>query len=143
MATMSWPAQGSILSIDETGSGTYTVINQASSFGNAGGGTVDERDTTVLASTVHTSAPVIPDNGEFTFSLLYDPTDLVHIFLRTIKDVPTSVCKMKVIFNDTTPSSTVMPGWLKEFGGINGDDVDASLVADITWRCSGAPVNVT
>jgi hypothetical protein len=141
MATTSWPAQGSILAIDETGSGTYTVINLVTSFGQAGGGTVDERDTTVLASPVHTSAPVIPDNGEFTFSLLYDPTDVVHIFLRALKDVPTSICKLKVTYNDTLPSTDLMPGWLKEFGGINGDDVDASLVADITWRCSGAVVH--
>lgn len=137
MPTTSWPAQGTTIGIDETGSGTYTLINFATNFAGAGGGTVDERDTTVLTSSVHTSAPVIPDNGEFTFSLLFDPTDTAHIFLRALKDVP-AINHYKVTYNDTTPSTDVMLGWVKEFSGISGDDVDASLTAEITIRVTGA-----
>jgi hypothetical protein len=141
MPTTSWPAQGTTVGIAETNTATYALINLITTFGQAGGGTVGERDTTVLASTVHTNAPTIPDNGEFTISLLFDPTDTVHMFVRALKDVPYTAGfnNIKVTYNDGgTPSTDVFGAWVKEFDGINGDDVDASLTADVTFRVTGA-----
>lgn len=137
MATKSWPAQGTIVAVDETGTGTYSTVGLCTSFSHAGGGSVGERDTTVLTSTVRTSAPTIPDNGEFSFSMLYDPTDAVHVALRGMKDTPV-VGGMKVTFNDTGNTTVTAAAWVKEFDGVNGDDVDASLTVDVTMRVTGA-----
>lgn len=140
MATTSWPAQGTIVGIAETNTSTYAVINLITNFGHAGGGTMGKRDTTVLTSTVHTSAPTIPDNGEFTISLLFDPTDAVHIFVRGLKDTAYTAGfnNIKVTYNDVVPSTDVFAAWVIDFDGINGDDVDASLTADVTFQVTGA-----
>lgn len=137
MATQSWPAQGTTLGVDETDSGTYTLINLVSSINSAGGGEVGERDTTVLTSTVRTNAPTIPDNREVTFELLADPTDAVHVFVRGLKDTP-AIKNWQATFNTTATNKVTFPGWVKQYDGVNAEDVDSSLGASITVRVAGA-----
>lgn len=138
MSTQAWPAQGTTIGIDETGTGTFTLINEVLSIGHAGGGEVGERDTTVLVSTVRTNAPTIPDNGECTFSLNLDPTDAVHKFVRNLKDAP-AIKNWQVVFSTgATVSSATFPGWVKDFDGPNAEDVDSNLTADVTVRVAGA-----
>ena len=139
MAAQSWPAQGATFSIDEIvpPSGTYTLIGEIISMSHVGGGEVGERDTTVLANTVRTNAPTIPDNGEMSYSVNHDPTDAVHQFVRDLKDVP-SIHNFKATLNTTgTTSTIVFSAWVKDWDGVNLDDVDASLTADITLRVTG------
>lgn len=137
MATQSWPAQGTTIAVDETGGGTYTLINLVSSISSAGGGEVGERDTTVLSSTVRTNAPTIPDNGEVTFELLFDPTDTVHEAIRGYKDSP-AVKNWQVTFNTTSSSKVTFAAWVKQFDGANAEDVDSSVTASLTLRVTGA-----
>lgn len=137
MPTQSWPAQGTTLGVDETGSGTYTLINLVSSITGAGGGEVGERDTSVLTSTVRTNAPTIPDNGEVTFELLDDPTDAVHQAVRGYKDSPV-IKNWQVTFNTTASNKVTFPGWVKGYDGVSAEDVDSSLTASVTVRVAGA-----
>jgi hypothetical protein len=138
MSTQAWPAQGATLAFG-TASGTYaSVVNEVLSISHAGGGEVGERDTTVLTSTVRTNAPTIPDNGEMTVELNFDPTDAIHLALRDYKDSPV-VIFFKVTFNTTgTTSSAAFAGWVKEFDGPNMEDVDSNITASVTIRVTGA-----
>jgi hypothetical protein len=151
MAAQAWPAQGSTIGIDEAypPGGTYTLIGEVLSLGKVGGGEVGERDTTVLVSTVKTNAPTIPDNGEVSISLNFDPTDAVHKFLRGLKDTPPSTPgsqfnNFQVTFNDPAGSPTpthdkaTFAAWVKTFDGVNAEDTDSNLTADVTLRVTGA-----
>lgn len=137
---VSWPANGTILAIDESSnaSGTYTTIGGVTSISHAGGGEVGERDTTVLSSPAKTTAPSIPDPGEMSFDLLYDPTDTVHQFIMDMKDTPV-IRNFKVTYNTTgTNSYDVFGGFVKNFDGVNADDIDGSLMASVTVRVTGS-----
>lgn len=137
---VAWPAQGTTIGIDKTNSGTFTLIANVTTFSHAGGGTMGQRETTNLASTSHTFAPTIPDNGEFTFSLNFDPIDTTHVFVRALKDANSlGFNAMKVTYNDgVTPSTDVFSAFVTSFDGINGDGVDDNLTADITMKVTGA-----
>ncbi len=132
MATTAWPALGITITYNSL------AIGQVLSVTGAGGGSVGERDTTNLGSTVKTNAPTIPDNGEFSFSVNWDPTDSGHIALRNGKDTPT--VETIVVSFPTTPTAktATFSGWVKELEGINGEGVDENLVADVTIRVTGA-----
>lgn len=147
MSAQAWPAQGTTFAIDEAypPSGTYTLIGQVLSIGGAGGGSVGERNTTILTSTVHSSAPTIPDNGEVKISTNHDPTDSAHKFVRGLKDAPPGPTEdqfnnFKVVFNDSASTNdyVTFPGWVKDWEGVNAEGVDENLAADITIRVSGA-----
>lgn len=136
MPTQAWPAQGTILSYSTTGT-TYTALGEVLSINHAGGGEVGERDTTFLGSTVRTNAPTIPDNGEMTFSLNIDPTDAGHQAIRGYKDSP-AIIYWKVTFNTTSGNTASFQGWVKDFDGVNAEDVDSNITADVTVRVTGA-----
>jgi hypothetical protein len=142
MATTVWGAQGTTFSVDESGvnaNGTFTVFNNITSLANIGGGEVGERDTTVLASTVKTNAPTIPDNQEATVEFYPDPTDAVHRFVRDLKDTPVGFCNWKTVLSTgNANSSCTFSAWVKTFDGYNFDDVDADVTATLTLRKTGA-----
>ncbi len=139
--------------IDEgyPGNSTYTNIGEIVSLEHLGGGEVGERDTTVLSSTAHTSAPTIPDNGEVTIELNWDPTDAVHKFIRNLKDAPPfSVNTSFIGFNTfkavfatgNTNTSSIFNAWVKNFDGATAGGVDENLTASVTLRVTGS-VNST
>lgn len=149
MSTTAWPALGTTVGIDEAypSAGTYTAIGQIVSMSGAGGGEVGERDTTNLLSTVKTFQPTIPDNGEMTLEINFDPTDAVHQFLMTLKNTPPTgsgqsylgVNNFKVTFaTGSSTTSDVCPGFVKSIDGLNADDTDSNLTATITIRRAGA-----
>jgi hypothetical protein len=147
MAAQAWPALGTTLAVDEASppGGTYTLIGQVKSIKGAGGGEVGERDTSHLGSTVKTTAPTIPDNGECSFDINADPTDSVHKFLQGEKDAPPAAGfrNWKATFATAgTVSSKVFPGFVKQFEGLNADGVDDNLSASVTVRVTGAVTSV-
>src|SRR5215831_15862071 len=108
---MAWPAHGTTIAYSPTGS-TFTPVGQVVSIGNAGGGEVGERDTTVLSSVAHTNAPSIPDGGEVTFSINLDPTDPGHIQIFNWKSTPPATIPMwEVAFASTPPCSVQFAAW--------------------------------
>src|SRR4051812_21295340 len=117
----SWKAQGTTIGIDEAtgtnGSGTYTLVGQVLSIEHAGGGSVGERDTTVLTDAAKTNRPTIPDNGEVALSINYDPTDAVHKYVRNLKDTPPdTIPNWKTTFNTgNTNSFVIFAAWVKEW----------------------------
>jgi hypothetical protein len=149
MATTAWPALGTTIGIDESypPSNTFTNIGQVTSITGAGGGEVGERETTNLASSVKTFQPTIPDNGECSIELNYDPTDNAHKFLWALKDSPPTgsgqsflgTNNFKVAFSTgNTNSSKVFPGFVKTIDGANAEGPDENLTASVSVRVAGA-----
>jgi hypothetical protein len=142
MAAQAWPAQGTTVAIDEVSgaSNSFTIIGQVVSAENMGGGTVAQAKTTNLASTVHTYRGTIPDNGEPTFSLNWDPTDAVHKFVRNLKDTPSNgPNNVQCGFSTgATNSSATFNSNISEFNGPTADDVEGNLTADVTFKITGA-----
>lgn len=144
MPATAQPAQGTILAFSVDGGNTYNTVGQVVSIGHAGGGSVGERDTTVLSSTAHTNAPTIPDNGEVAISLNIDPTDTQHKQIQTWKDSPpTTIPTWKATFNIANTNTTkVFLAWVKECDGINAEGVDDNLAMDVTLRVTGVVTSV-
>ena len=141
MATV-WGAQGVTIAVDEVSgaSNAYTLINSVYSIENAGGGTVAQAKTTSLANFAHTYRGTIPDNGEPSISVWYDPTDSVHKFMRNLKDNPQNgPNNYQVVFNTgNTNSNAVFVANVSEFSGPTAADVEENLTADITLKITGA-----
>jgi hypothetical protein len=140
MATTVWPAQGTTLAIDETGTGTYTLINEITSLTDLHSGTVTQRKTTPLTGLVHTYAGTIPDNGEPKVELNFDPTDTVHRFIRDLKDTPANgPNNFKATYSTgSTASTDVFSANVSGFEGPNASDVEDNLVATLTLKVTGA-----
>jgi hypothetical protein len=140
-----WPALGTTIAIDEAypPSGTYSLIGEVIKIGNAGGGEVGKRDTTNLSSTIKTYAPTIPDPGDLSITLNFDPTDSVHKFVRNLQGTPPTPPyvsnNFKITFNTgSTTSTSVVAGFVSGLDGPTADDVDGNLTADITIKMLGA-----
>lgn len=153
MSAQAWPALGTTIGVDESypPGGTYTLIGQVKSIGNAGGGEVGERDTTVLTSGVKTFMPTIPDNGTVAIEVNADPTDSVHKFLAAAKDVPPTgsgasylgTNNFKVTFaTGATTSTKVFPGFVKTLDGFTADGPDENLSGSFGIRVAGAYTSV-
>jgi len=134
---MAWPALGTTLSYSPNGT-TFSPIGQLVQVGNAGGGEVGERDTTVLSSVAHTNAPTIPDNGEVTFTINLDPTDPGHTQLINWKNSPpANIPVWQVKFASSPNFAAEFSAWVKSIDGGTADGVDDNLTADITLRVTG------
>lgn len=151
MSTTAWPALGTTLGIDEAWppGGTYTLIGQITSLSNLGGGEMGKRDTTNLASSVKSYFPTIPDNGEVSMEINFDPTDAVHIFLFELKDVPptgstasySGFNNFKATFSTAASTHTkVFPAFVSSIDGGNAGGVDENLTATVNLQVVGAVV---
>lgn len=140
MSTTTWPAQGTTLAIDETGTGTYSLINNIRSITNLGGGSNAQADTTVLASTVKTFRQTIPDNGEVGVDLNWDPTDTVHRMIRDLKDTAGSgPNNFKATYNTgSTTSTEVFAANVSEVSGADATGPEENLEASLTLKVTGA-----
>jgi len=137
MAT-AWPAAGTTLEYSTDTGTTWKALTQIVELSNAGGAEIGERDTTHLGSLAHSNAPSIPDNGECTFTLNFDPTDTNHQQLRTWSFSPPSVIpKWKATFATDGTDTAIFQGWVKNFDGPNAGGIDENLTAEITIRVSG------
>jgi hypothetical protein len=138
------PAQGTTLAYSTNSGSTYTSVGEVINIGGAGGGEVGERDTTILVSTTHTNAPTIPDNGEVTFDLNWDPTDAAHQQIRAWKDSPPPVASIplwKVTYNTSASNTSVFLGWVKSLDGVGAEGIDDNLVMSVTLRVTGPVTN--
>ena len=144
MATV-WGAQGATLSVDLTGAnsngnGTWTLVNSITAISGVGGGEVGKRETTVLVSTVKTYAPTIPDPGEASFDLPFDPTDNTHRSIRDWVYAPQAFSYWKLIpSTGNTNSSVIFQAFPTNLDGYNFDDVDSNLMSAWTLQKTGAP----
>lgn len=126
------------------GNNSYTVIGQLVSIENTSGGSVAQAKTSYLGSTVHTYRATIPDPGEVSGTLNYDPTDSTHKFIRDLFNVPANgPATFKALYNTgNTVSSSVFTANVSEFSGPTAGDVEENLTADFTLKKTGLCVEL-
>jgi hypothetical protein len=134
-------AQGTKISVDKTGSGTYTVLAQVESF-DGPSNTVGSIETTNLASARKTYRPGLPDGGEISFDLQFDPADTGHIFLRGLADTPEILSWQVSYPTDTHATLDTFDGFLTEYHP-SGDGPEGLIMAAVTIKITGAIVTTT
>lgn len=132
------PGEGTLLQLQI--STTYTNIGRVLSVGGPKP-KVPSIDTTVLTSTRREKRPSqIPDSGQCTVRIQYDPNDAtVHQLLLTQMEAGT-VSSWKVVYNTantTTNANEVFSAFITDFTG-NDKEVDTNVEADLTLEITGA-----
>ena len=133
------PGKGTLL---QYGSGSptlvYTTIAQRVSI-DGPEIEVGTADTTTLDSSTKTSRPTIPDGGELSGTLFFDPQDPTHLFLYALLSSP-AITPFQLIFNDVGPTTWAFNGILTKFKP-NGMEVESNLGADFTIKLNGVPTH--
>jgi hypothetical protein len=141
MPTEIYIANGTTIGVDKTGSGTYVTLANVESF-DGPSNTVGSVETTNLSSGRKTYRPGLPDSGEISFDIQFDPADADHTYLRGLLDSP--AVKSWQLSYPTLPKATLdtFDGFLTEFHP-SGDDAEGILTASITIKLTGAIVTTT
>ena len=115
----------------------YTTIAQVISL-DGPSREVGTRETTTLSSTAKTYAPTIPDSGEVSGQLAYDPKGTSHTILEGLIKTPVADQEWEIAFADATngPTMAQFLGILTKFAP-TGIEVEANLLADFTIKVSG------
>lgn len=134
-----YPALGTTIAVDTTGgSTTYTTIGQVLSI-EGPSNEVGSVETTNLSSTRKTYRPTLPDGGELTFELEYDPSDTAgHKFLRGLADAP-QVLSWQVGYPLSPVVKDTFQGFLTKFAPSAGGP-EENLTASVTIKVTGAVV---
>lgn len=134
-------AQGTTLSVDKTGGGTYTTLADIVSF-DGPSNSVGKVETTNLSSPRKTYRPGLPDGGDLSFDLQFDPADTTHTYLRSLADTP-AVLTWQVSY-PTLPKATLdtFEGFLTEFKP-GGGGAEELITASVTIAITGAITTTT
>ena len=118
-----------------TGSPT-SFSNIANVTGFSGpGGAASVIDITNLSSTAKEKLMGLPDEGQFTLDLNFDPDAASHIALRANRAARTRT-EFKINFTDATPTTATFFGYVLGFQ-INGA-TDAAIKCSVTIEIDGA-----
>jgi hypothetical protein len=126
--------QGTILSATIS---TLTAIAQVLDI-DGPGVKVGTKSTVNLASTIQTFRAQLPDPGELTFTIQYDPANTTHQFLTTAAMTwPQQPVVWSITFNTTSGShgasfSAIVTDFKPK--GMNEED---NLEADVTLKLTG------
>jgi hypothetical protein len=134
MPATAQPANGVTLSYSTDAGVTWVVVGQVKSLQGVGGCEIGRRDTTVLASSRHTSRPTIPTPQDIEMDMNFDPTDTAHQQIRDWAEAPaTADPQWKVTYPWTaTPNKCVFTGYVANFDGVSSGDVDENAEASLT-----------
>lgn len=134
-----YPALGTILSVDKLGTGvTFTTIDQVLSI-DGPSNEVGSAETTHLLSARKTYRPTLPDGGELSFELEYDPSDTAgHAYLRGLADAP-AILTWRVSYPTSPVIHDTFEGFLTKFGTSAGGP-EENLTASATIKVTGAVV---
>lgn len=123
-------------SLKFTISSTLTVIAQVVSID---GPSIEAAttETTNLADVVRKFRTQLPDPGEITFTIEYDPADTGHTALfSAVMTWPQSAVACELDFSGTGTHKWTFSGFVTHFG-LKGMNVDDNLEADVTIKVSG------
>ncbi|OJW11214.1 MAG: hypothetical protein BGO49_11145 [Planctomycetales bacterium 71-10] len=130
-----------ILSVDKTGgTTTYTEISLVLNI-DGPSREVGSVETTHLRSPRKTYRPGLPDGGEMSFEIEYDPADAEHIFLAGLADEP-EVLSWRITYPLTPAKHHTFQGFLTAFEPSAGGP-EENLTASVTVKVTGAVVETT
>ena len=99
------------------------------------GGSASVIDVTNLASTAKEKLMGLPDEGQFTLDLNYDPDNVAHIALRNARK-SRSLVEFQITLTDAT--NTVLSFFGYVLGFALSASVDAQVKASLTVEIDGA-----
>lgn len=128
-------AQGIVISVSDGGSpSSFTAIGNVTGF-QGPGGAASVIDVTNLASTAKEKRMGLPDEGQFTLDINYDPDNASHILLRQYRAARTRA-EFKITYTDTTPTADVFYGYVLSFS--RSGSVDGVVKGSVTIEIDGA-----
>lgn len=130
------PGKGTLLKHGVgTGPTVYTTIVQRMSI-DGPDAKVETQKTTDLDSVAAEYRPTMPDGGELSMSLWWDPATATHQLLTDLITTP-AVEHWEIVYADTGASLTIFDGILTGFKP-GGMDPDGYLTAEIKIQVTGA-----
>jgi hypothetical protein len=95
-----YSSQTSVIKVHDGGSpGTYITIGNATNVRDLRSGTAAEEDVSDLSSVAVETMLHLPDNGSFSFDLIFDPADTGQARLATLqRTVPLALGLFKIEF---------------------------------------------
>lgn len=113
---------------------SFSTIANVTGF-KGPGGSASVIDVTNLSSLAKEKLMGLPDEGQFTLDLNYDPDAASHQALRNARAARTP-CEFKINFTDVTPSAAVFAGYVLGFE-ITGA-LDQQVKVAVTIEIDGA-----
>ena len=114
--------------------GALTTIANVTGFSGPGG-SASVIDITNLSSTAKEKLMGLPDEGQLTIDINYDPDNASHIALRNARKTRTRT-EFTITLTDTT--NTVLTFWGYVLGFALSGAIDTQLKASITVEIDGA-----
>lgn len=127
-------SQGVVVSISVGSPTEYNAIANVTGF-NGPGGSASVIDVSNLDSVAKEKLMGLPDEGQFTLDINYDPDNAQHQALQDARTART-LCEFKIALTDTTPTNVTFQGYVLGFA-IQGA-VDQPVKATVTIEVDGA-----
>lgn len=137
-----YSSQTSVIKVHDGGSpGTYLTIGNATNIRDLRSGTAAEEDVSDLSSTAVEVMLHLPDNGSFSFDLIYDPADVGQARLAVLQSTtPLPLGLFKVEFTPADYMFT-LSAYVSTFPFTL--QTAAAARASVTCRVSGPIVPAT
>lgn len=130
MSTSYVNSQGTKFEVSNDAGTTFVEINGISSFSGLKGGSSTVIDTTTLQSSAKEKALGLKDEGQFSLSGQYYPSDAGQVILENARN-DKSVVKIKITFDDKATSNGT--GTIFTFDGlVSGVPVEGGVDAVLT-----------
>jgi hypothetical protein len=128
-------SQGVTVQVTDGGSPTaFQTLSNITDFSGPGG-QASVIDVSNLSSTRREKLMGLPDEGQFTLTLNWDPDDTVHQLLRTLRN-NRSRAEFKITLTDTTPVTGIFFGYV--LGVTLSGAVDQAIKAAVSIEIDGA-----
>lgn len=127
-------SQGVVIQIAVGSPTSYQTINNVFDFSGPGG-QASVIDITNLASTAREKRMGLPDEGQFSFNIHFNPDDTSHQAIRDARKNRTA-CELRVTFTDTTPTTATFA--CNVLGFVVGGSVDDVVKVAVTCEINGA-----
>ena len=131
---MSFNAQGTLIEVETATPNTYVAVNGVRTFSGPGG-SANVIDATTLQSTGKEKLLGLKDEGQFTLSCVYLPTDAGQIRLQAVRTSGLST-GIRVTFSDADDTVLEFDGFCMSFSISGG--VDELTAAEIGIEITGA-----
>ena len=129
-------SQGITLQVSEGSPTSFQTIANVVGFSGPGGA-ASVIDVTNLSSTAKEKLMGLPDEGQFSMDLNFDPDAASHIRMRDAR-AARQLMSFKINFTDSTPATATFNGYVlsMQYSGA----VDAQVKAAVTIEIDGAVV---
>lgn len=127
-------SQGIVVSVTVGSPTNMSAIGNVVGFSGPGG-SANVIDITNLSSLAKEKLMGLPDEGQFTMDINYDPDNASHILLRNARKTRTR-CEFRVTLTDTTATNLTFWGYVLGFAITAA--VDQQVKASITIEIDGA-----